>query len=163
MKSNNGKVVIITGATRGIGLEIAKKYVKSGAKVFVGARKITTDLEKLGHAAYFIKTDVRDYGQMKNFFKKTLSIAKRIDIYINNAGISIWKSIKNADEIFWNNVIDTNLKGCFFGCKLAAENLKSGGVIINIASLAGKIFEVYKFTILFGVKYKGAAIRCSFD
>jgi len=138
MLDNKGKVVVLTGGTKGIGFEIAKKFINTGAQVFIGARKNTSNIEKLGKSAIYVKTDVRIYDQMENLFNTALNKSNKIDIYINNAGISIWKSINNADEKFWNKIIDTNLKGCFFGCKLASEKLQNGGVIVNIASLAGK-------------------------
>jgi 3-oxoacyl-[acyl-carrier protein] reductase/meso-butanediol dehydrogenase/(S,S)-butanediol dehydrogenase/diacetyl reductase len=62
----------------------------------------------------------------------------RLDVFINCAGFSAWRPISEVDENFWNDVIDTNLKGTFWGCKTAAQYLSKSGSIINISSLAGK-------------------------
>jgi len=61
-----------------------------------------------------------------------------LDVYVNNAGFSGWRSVGSVDESFWNTMIDTNLKGLFWGCKAAAAIMGEGGVIVNISSLAGK-------------------------
>ena len=134
----SGKTVVVTGGTKGIGLSITKKFLDAGANVFVGARHKTKELGVLGSKVKFVKTDVRDLAQMKQLVTFAFEATQKLDIFINNAGISIWKSIDHVDEEFWNMIIDTNLKGCFWGCKAASEKLTEGGVIINIASIAGK-------------------------
>lgn len=138
MLNFKNKTVVITGGTRGIGLAITKKFYKAGASVFVGARNKPTDLEKLGPGVYFVETDVRDLEDVRRLVDFAVQKTGRLDVFINNAGVSIWRSVKNVDEEFWNKTIDTNLKGCFWGCKAASEKFVDGGVIINIASLAGK-------------------------
>ena len=134
----SNKTVVITGGTKGMGLAIAKKFVGAGARVFVGARHSTRELKDLGPQLKFVKMDVRDLAQMRRLVNMAVETTQRLDVFINNAGISIWKSIDHVDEEFWNTLIDTNLKGCYWGCKAAAEKLTDGGIIINIASLAGK-------------------------
>ena len=70
--------------------------------------------------------------------RATLDWAGRLDVMINNAGYSEWSPVGDVDEDFWDRMVDTNLKGTFFGCRSAAEHLLQGGCIINISSLASK-------------------------
>ena len=134
----HGKTVVITGGTRGIGLSVAEAFSMAGASVFVGARSASSEFADRIANAVFVKTDVRIYSDMTALINRAVESAGKLDIMINNAGISIWRSLEKADETFWHQIVDTNLKGCFWGCKAAAHQMKTGGVIINMASLAGK-------------------------
>lgn len=138
MFDNTGRTIVITGGTKGIGLAITKKFLETGAHVFIGARHNSSEISELGASATFIETDVKDYNQICRLVEIAVEKSQKLDVFINCAGLSIWKTIENADEIFWDKIIDTNLKGCFFGCKASAEKLTDGGCVINIASLAGK-------------------------
>ncbi len=138
MTDFSNKTVVITGGTKGIGLAIAEKFCEAGASIFVGARHPQKALAKLCPRAHFIKTDVRHIEDVRGLVDSAVQKTGRLDVFINSAGVSIWCSIVNAEEKFWDTIIDTNLKGCFWGCKAASERFADGGVIINIASLAGK-------------------------
>ena len=138
MISLQGKTVVITGGTRGLGLRIASTFDSAGAIVFVGARNPCERLEAQAPGAVFVETDVRRYDSMFSLVKKAVESTGKLDVMINNAGVSIWRRLENIDEEFWHHIVDTNLKGCFWGCKAAAEQMKAGGAIVNIGSLAGK-------------------------
>lgn len=134
MFNYEGKTVVVTGGSRGIGNEIVHSFLKSGANVVCGSR--TPPKENRGEL--FIETDVTQSAQVEKLAEKTIDQFGNIDVFINNAGVSVWKSIDKIDDCFLSNIIDTNLKGCFWGCKAAASRMTKGGTIINIASLAGK-------------------------
>jgi len=132
------KTVVITGGTRGIGLEIVRKFAETGAFVFVGARHESEELRKLRGKIFFQKTDVRCLNDLRKLISLACENSSYLDVFINNAGTYAWHSLDHIDEAFVDQVIGTNLVGCIWGCKAASERLKEGGVIINIASLAGK-------------------------
>jgi NAD(P)-dependent dehydrogenase (short-subunit alcohol dehydrogenase family) len=132
------KTVIITGGNKGIGLAISKVFANDGYAVFVGAREDTKELQALGGDVTFVKTNVKSEVDHQNLVKAALNKTGRLDTYINNAGFSAWRSIANIDEDFLSNVLDTNLKGVFWGCKSALAVMKSGANIVNVSSIAGK-------------------------
>ncbi len=132
------KTVIITGGTKGIGAEIARVFYEAKFYVVLGSRQESHLIKQLGDRARFIKADVRREKDHKNLVNCALKWTGRLDVYINCAGFSAWKPVLQVTEDFWNQMIDTNLKGTFLGCKTAASCLSAGGVIINISSLAGK-------------------------
>lgn len=138
MIKKNNKTMIITGGNKGIGLEITKCFYRHGYNVIVGARSAAGDISGSDRKVFFNKMDVRDESGHKKLVEAAIRLTGRLDVYINCAGISMWKSIKDIDEKFWNTLIDTNLKGALWGCKAAAAVLKKDGCIINISSLAGK-------------------------
>ena len=132
------KTVIITGGNKGIGLAISKVFADHGYSVFVGAREDTKELRALAGDISFIKTDVKTEKGHQNLVQAALDKTGRLDTYINNAGFSAWRSIENIDEEFLTNVLDTNLKGVFWGCKSALAVMKDGANIVNVSSIAGK-------------------------
>lgn len=132
------QTVIVTGATKGIGAAISRKFYEQGAHVLIAARNDNGLAESLGERARFQQVDVRKQSDHQALVQTALKWTGRLDVYINCAGFSEWKPINEVDETFWNEMIDTNLKGTFWGCKAAAEHMGKGGCIINISSLAGK-------------------------
>jgi 3-oxoacyl-[acyl-carrier protein] reductase/meso-butanediol dehydrogenase/(S,S)-butanediol dehydrogenase/diacetyl reductase len=132
------RTVIITGGNRGIGEAITETFWEDGYHVLIGARTDTCLAERLGPRVRFQKADVRRESDHKALVKTALAWTGRLDVYINCAGFSKWNPIQLITEKFWNEMIDTNLKGVFWGCKAAAAHLSEGGCIINISSLAGK-------------------------
>ncbi|WP_061249386.1 SDR family NAD(P)-dependent oxidoreductase [Leptospira alstonii] len=131
------KTTIITGGNKGIGFGITETFLKAGYHVIVGARE-KTDFSKLGDQVRFVSADVRNESDHKKLAEEAISWTGRLDVYINNAGFSEWRPIEKIDEEFFNSMISTNLKGTFWGSKVASMYLKEGGSIINISSLAGK-------------------------
>ncbi len=132
------KTAIITGGTKGIGEAIARAFVGAGMRVVIGARKDNGLAKKLGSRARFIAMDVRFEDAHNEAIKVARQWTGRLDVYINCAGFSGWKPIVHADDDFVNEMLDTNLKGTVWGCKVAAQNLSKGGAIINVPSIAGK-------------------------
>ena len=135
---NNKKVVIITGGNRGIGYGITKSFVEEEYIVIVGARQNMSLEKEFGDSVLFKQIDVK---KQKDHFKLVNIAIKnygRLDCYINNAGYSQWRPISKIDENFIDDILDTNLKGAFWGSKAAAEFLNKKGTIINVSSLAGK-------------------------
>lgn len=133
------KTVLITGGNRGIGLDITRCFVKAGYKVYVAARQPYNLKEEFGNnQVTFIPTDVRIYDEVNRAVQKVIDTDGQLDCLVNNAGFSAWKPIEEIEDTFLTDIIDTNLKGVFWGCKAASQVMKSGASIINISSLAGK-------------------------
>jgi len=132
------KTVIITGGNRGIGLSITEAFVDAGYAVFVGSRDVTKLIERFGKKVFCVQTDVRKENAQINLVREAMNITGHLDTFINNAGYSEWRPISAVDETFLDDIIATNLKGAFWGCKAAASVMKAGGSIINISSIAGK-------------------------
>ena len=134
----NTHTIIITGGSHGIGEAISIAFHESGHQVVVAGRTDTGLAEKLGKRARFIATDVRKPQALRTLIKKTLDWTGRLDVLVNNAGVSAWRPLAGIDEVFWQEMVDTNLKSVLFACQVAVPYLKLGSSIINISSLAGK-------------------------
>ncbi len=141
MKQLEGKVAVITGSTRGIGFAIAREFVREGAKVVItSSRKENVDValrafpqgSVFGHAC-----DVSSYEEMEGLVKAAVARFGGIDCFVNNAGISDpFENVGDSSPEAWGRVIDTNLKGTYFGSRAAVRYfLASGrkGKIINMA------------------------------
>jgi 3-oxoacyl-[acyl-carrier protein] reductase len=130
------KVVVITGGARGIGKAIADSFIKEGAKV------ITTDIN--GEGALFYKMDVSNTSEVELVFKKIIEDHKKIDILINNAGITKDTLLMRMKEEDWDKVLDVNLKGVFNCTKAASQSMikERSGRIINISSIVGVMGNV---------------------
>lgn len=138
VKKNRSRTVIITGGNKGIGAAISLAFWKAGYCVVIGSRSDNDLVKKLGLRAFYKKTDVRIESNLDALVKYALKVTGRLDVFINCSGFSKWSPLENVDEKFWDDMIDTNLKGTFWGCKMASKYLADGGAIINISSLAGK-------------------------
>ncbi len=132
------KTVVVTGGNRGIGLSITKEFVDAGYSVFVGARQEAGLAERFGDKVVFVPTDVRDHAAHVRLVKVALEATGRLDAFVNNAGYSEWRPIADIDDVFLDDIIATNLKGAFWGCKAAVAAMGAGGSIVNISSIAGK-------------------------
>lgn len=129
---------MITGGTRGIGRNITDGFVQAGYHVVVGARKQLDLVEAYGDKITFVQTDVRVETDHLKLVEIAMRKTGKLDCFINNAGFSEWRPIEDIDEAFFNDLIATNLKGAFWGCKAASRFMESGASIINISSIAGK-------------------------
>ena len=136
------KVAIITGSSKGIGLGVAKEFVKEGAKVVISCRnaaeglKVAEDLGMEEKKSIFIRTDVKEVNDIKNLINKTVEAFGRIDILVNNAGWHNGKSIENTSLEEWEHIIDTNLRSNFMCTKFAIPYLrKTKGNIVNMSSV----------------------------
>ena len=133
------RTVVITGGSRGIGKSIAECFLDEGYDVIIGARtRVKKEEGTLNNAVYF-KMDVRDEKSHNLLAQRAISLTGRLDVWINNAGLSSWRPVQKVTENFFNNLVDVNLKGALWGCKVASKFMvNTGGAIINISSLAGK-------------------------
>lgn len=139
------KVVLITGAGSGIGRETALLFAKEGAKVVVadvnekGGEETAAEIKKNGGDGFFAKLDVTDREQSKQVVKDSLAKYGRIDVLINNAGITQDALVTKMTEEQWERVIDVNLKGVF-NCIQASVDVminQGNGAIINTSSIVG--------------------------
>ncbi len=136
--TNMQKSVVITGGNRGIGRSLTQSFADAGYYVVVGARN-DTDVEAIAPGRVrFIKSDVRSEHDHRRLVEAAVDKTGGLDAYVNNAGFSEWRPIEEIDEAFFDTMMNTNLKGAFWGCKAAAAAMKPGGTIINISSLAAK-------------------------
>ena len=132
------RTVVITGGNRGIGLSITEAFVKAGYSVVVGARQDADLKSRFGDRVRFVSVDVRHAADHHKLVQCAIEWTGRLDVYVNNAGFSEWRPISEIDEIFLDDMIGTNLKGVFWGCKAALNAMSETGSIINISSIAGK-------------------------
>lgn len=132
------KTVVITGGNRGIGLNITEAYMDAGYFVVVGARQDIGLTKRFGDQVRFVAMDVRDESAHRSLVDIAIRQTNTLDVYINNAGYSEWRPIAEIDDNFLDDLIGTNLKGAFWGCKAAASVMQEGGCIVNISSIAGK-------------------------
>ncbi len=141
-----GKTALVTGASRGIGREIALTLGRRGANVVInysrdekGAEKVLQELEQIGSEGLIIKADVTSVQDVNAMVKEVLDKYERIDILVNNAGITRDSLLVRMKEEDWDSVLDTNLKGVFNCTKGVARHMMRArqGSIINISSVIG--------------------------
>jgi len=142
-----GKTAIVTGASRGIGRATAILLARSGASVVINysrnqaaAEEVKKSIEAFGGTAAIYQADVSDYIQCESLIKSSIDQFGRIDILINNAGITRDNLLARMKSEEWQQVIDINLTGVYNCCRAIVKPMlkqKSGGRIINIASVAG--------------------------
>ena len=142
----NGKVAVVTGASRGIGRQIAISMAKEGAVVIVNyngsaakAEEVVKEITEAGGQAEAVQCNVSDYSAAEAFLKDIISRYKRIDILVNNAGITRDNLLMKMSEEEFDAVIDTNLKGAFNCIKHVSRQMlkQKSGRIINISSVSG--------------------------
>jgi 3-oxoacyl-[acyl-carrier protein] reductase len=147
MQSINGKVAIVTGGSRGIGLAIARALVAHGVQVAVTGRSAShlssarPAIEGAGPGAVeTLQADVRRPDEVRRAVDATVSRFGGLDIVVNNAGVGIFANVASMTPEQWAEVIETNLTGVFHVCHAAIPHLRKrgGGFIVNISSLAGK-------------------------
>jgi 3-oxoacyl-[acyl-carrier protein] reductase len=141
------RVVIITGSTRGIGFETAAEFLRNGdrAVIFCRHRKhVKEALDQLSGLAspeniLGLVGDVRKAIDVKRIVRQCLKKFGRVDVLINNAGMGGYKPIKETTEKEWDNILSTNLKGCFLFIRVVLPIMKraGSGIIINISSGLG--------------------------
>ncbi len=141
-----GKIAVVTGASRGIGRQIAVTMAKEGAYVIVNyngsaakAEEVVKEIEAAGGQAEAVQCNVSDYGAAEEFLKNVIAKHKRIDILVNNAGITRDNLLMKMSEEEFDAVIDTNLKGAFNCIKHVSRQMlkQKSGRIINISSVSG--------------------------
>ncbi len=147
-ESLSGKVALITGASRGIGKEIAIELSKLGAEVFINysssdekAEEVVNSIKNNGGKAHKLKFDVSKEDSVSSAFEKIIKINGSIDILVNNAGITRDGLLMRMKSEQWDEVLNTNLKGVFLCTKYASKFMmkKRSGNIVNISSVVGII------------------------
>lgn len=140
-----GKVALITGGARGIGLDVAERLVREGASVFICGRdpsRLESALGRLRELAGVTRAegtlaDVRRYPDCQSAVHRAVERFGRFDILVNNAGIGIFKAVDQLTPEEWDATIQTNLSGAFYCCREAIPIMRQhgGGHIFNISSL----------------------------
>jgi len=143
--SLEGRVAVITGGARGIGVAIARRLAEAGASVLIGdlnkegAEDAAESLRALGRPAIGVELDAHDGDSVSRLADRAVLELGTIDIWVNNAGVYPSVPLLEMTEAQWDNVLGLNLKGSFLGAQQAAKHMISaghGGVIVNMASTA---------------------------
>jgi 3-oxoacyl-[acyl-carrier protein] reductase len=135
------KVIIVTGSSKGIGATIAKTLARQGAKLIINyaggqkeAENIVAEINANNQQAIAVQADVSKSSDVKRLFDEAISAFGKVDILINNAGIAIYKFIKDTTDEDFNRIFDINVKGVFNTMREASIRLADNGRIINLSS-----------------------------
>jgi NADP-dependent 3-hydroxy acid dehydrogenase YdfG len=149
MSEIQNKVVIITGASSGLGEATARRLADSGAKLMLAARRedrlkdLVAAIKKTGGTAAYRVTDVVDRAQMQALADATLEVYGRIDVLVNNAGLMPVSPLDQLKIDEWDQMIDVNIKGVLYGIAAVLPTMRQqkSGHVINLSSVAGhKVF-----------------------
>jgi 3-oxoacyl-[acyl-carrier protein] reductase len=144
----DGRVALVTGASRGIGRAIAERIGRAGAQLVVNyqsnaeaAAEVVSAIERHGHRAAAFQADVSQPAQVNALVQFTLTTFGHLDILVNNAGITRDTLLLRMDEDTWDAVLDLNLKGTYLCTRAALRTMlrQRSGRIINVSSIAGII------------------------
>ena len=147
MKDFEGRGIIVTGATRGIGRAIAKMMLQHGAQMTICGRQqnaVDIAVEELraetGGKVAGKAADVRNHDDVAGLFQFVDTHFGGLDVLVNNAGVGVFRSVSDLTVEDWRLTLETNLSGVFYCCREAFPRFQSrgGGYIVNISSLAGK-------------------------
>ena len=142
------KVAIVTGGGRGIGAAICLGYTEAGAHVVPTSRtqaeveEVAEQVRTRGRRSVAVSTDVTDRASVEALIQRVLDEFGRIDVLVNNAGISPFRApIEQIRESGWDKIFAVNVRGCFLCSQVAGRVMidQGGGVIINVASILGKV------------------------
>ena len=146
-----GKVVLVTGSSRGMGAAILEAFAAAGASCVVNffndpegqnrrdAGETAQRLRRYNVPVQVFDADVRSYGSVEALMNNIKETLGGLDILVNNAGICKDRTVKKMSLDEWHSVLETNLDGVFYCSKLGAEILHDGGRIVNIASISGVV------------------------
>lgn len=146
MQNNiQGKVIVITGASSGLGEATARHLAREGAMVVLGARRVeridalAAELNGAGYQALSVATDVTDSAQVQALVDAAIARFGRIDVMINNAGVMPHSPLERRKIADWDRMIDVNIKGVLYGIAAALPSMqeRKSGHIINVSSVAG--------------------------
>ncbi|RKU17301.1 short-chain dehydrogenase [Candidatus Poribacteria bacterium] len=143
----DGKVVVVTGASKGIGKAIASAFAAAGAKVVLAARtretleQVAAELRESGAEAVAVPTDVTDVDAVQQLIEQALNAYQRVDILVNNAGIGYFGPVVDFAPDDWDAVLNSNLKAVYLCAKYALPPMlaQGSGQIINVLSIAAKV------------------------
>ncbi|SFE20756.1 3-oxoacyl-[acyl-carrier protein] reductase [Paenibacillus catalpae] len=149
--SLQGKVAIVTGASRGIGRQIAIQLGEAGAKVVVNyssngekANEVVKLIEQAGGEAAAVRGDISKVSDVEALFSETIGQFGRIDVLVNNAGIMETTMITDVTEEMFDRQFNINVKGTYFACQQAMKYMAGGGTIINFStSVSGAMLPAY--------------------
>ena len=143
------QTALVTGASRGIGKEIALELAKNGYRVAVNyyddpapmVEATMSEIRALEPDSLPVQADIRSRSQVAAMFEKVIRAFGSLDLLVNNAEVQTWKPLLDVTEEEWDLVIDTNLKGCFLCTQQAARYMKDhgGGSIVNLGSGCNKV------------------------
>lgn len=145
MSKIQNKVVIVTGASSGLGEATAHRLAKNGAKLMLAARRegrlkeLVSDIERAGGTAKYQVTDVTDRSQVEALAKATHQAYDRIDVLVNNAGLMPLSPLDQIKVDEWDQMVDVNIKGVLYNIAavLPIMRQQKSGHIINLSSVAG--------------------------
>ncbi|MDO5613328.1 MAG: SDR family oxidoreductase [Paracoccus sp. (in: a-proteobacteria)] len=151
------KVVVITGASSGLGAATARHLAEKGARVVLGARRadridaLAKELTEAGFQATAVQTDVTDKDQVKALVDRAVEVYGRIDVMLNNAGLMPLAPLERLKTDEWDRMIDVNLKGTLYGIAAALPHMQArkSGHVINVSSVYGHVVD------------PGAAVYCA--
>lgn len=132
-KKLEGKVIVISGGTKGVGRTIAEEYGKSGANVVIGGRdeeagkKAIRIIKTYGSDAIFVKTDVRNVEECRNLFDIAYEKYRRIDGFFNYAGVTPVSPLDTCDQETFDQIMEINFRGAFFCCQQAIKYMRKNG------------------------------------
>jgi 3-oxoacyl-[acyl-carrier protein] reductase len=146
MNTLQEKIILVTGASRGIGASIAHQLADAGATVIINyaggkeaADQVVEDIKKKGGEAMAVQADVSKAEDVKNMFDAIIAKHGRIDVLVNNAGIMITKLIKDTTDEDFTRQFDINVRGTFNTMREAATRLADNGSIINFSTSVNRI------------------------
>jgi 3-oxoacyl-[acyl-carrier protein] reductase len=144
-----GKVVLVTGSSRGMGAAILEAFARAGATCVLNyfddpggqnlrdAQQVAERIRQLAVPVHLLAADVSQFEAVQRLMRQVTESAGGLDILVNNAGILRDRTVKKMTPDEWHSVLKTNLDGVFYCSKLGADILRDGGRIVNIASISG--------------------------
>jgi NAD(P)-dependent dehydrogenase (short-subunit alcohol dehydrogenase family) len=139
-----GKVAFVTGASRGIGEAIARRFAREGARVVLAARdggaigRHAAELASGGAETLAVPCDVTDLASVRDAISGAVGSFGRLDVLVNNAGLGGATPLEGEDETRWDAIVETNLTAVFRVTRAAASHLSDGGRVINLSSVLGR-------------------------
>ncbi|MBI5069425.1 MAG: glucose 1-dehydrogenase [Deltaproteobacteria bacterium] len=143
----HGRTALVTGASRGLGLAMARGLARAGADLALTARRredvepVAAELRALGVRAVPLALEVRDRGSVQAAVAEAVSSLGAVDVLVNNAGVNVRKPVVELAEEEWDLVLDTNLKGYFLVAQAVAPHMlaRGSGKIVHISSILGAV------------------------
>ncbi|WP_142847717.1 SDR family oxidoreductase [Telmatospirillum sp. J64-1] len=145
------KVAVVTGASSGIGRATARTFAEQGTTVILAARRrdgleeVAAECRSAGGRAMVVPTDVCDERQMHNLARRTVEACGRIDVWVNNAAVSLFGRVEEAPSEAWEQVVRTNLFGYYYGARAVIPTFREQGrgTLINVSSVVGYVAQPY--------------------